>query len=98
MPDRWMDEEEHEWAGRSRGEIPPFFWWMLVPYAVLLCLMVLCLVQRPPTREEMHPKAAPEVAAQAHEAAEQDFHREELQAMQAIADELRHLRAVLEAR
>jgi hypothetical protein len=78
-------------------------WWFIIPVGLLALLALVETTRFWITTEMRYPAISATMQeatarAQAREAEQREFRRQELQTLQTIADELRRVREVLEAR
>ena len=97
MANRWWKDDEAGSQGRFRR------WWLLIPGGLVMVLLLGSMIYTTGRIEGLATRSTAEVEAavtraQAREAEQRDLRRQELQTLLTIADELRRVREVLEAR
>jgi hypothetical protein len=100
----WEDDDARSPGGlRLWHGLPIFLWWLIIPVGLLALLAIVQSTHFWITTERRSPALSATMQeatarAQAREAEQREFRRQELQTLETIADELRRVREVLEAR
>ncbi len=105
MAHRSWEDDDAGYPGGPRlwHGLPIFMWWLIIPVGLLALLAIVETTHFWITTEMRYPAISATMQeatarAQAREAEQREFRRQELQTLQTIADELRRVREVLEAR
>ena len=105
MANRWWDDDEAGYPGSFRlwHGLPRWLWWLIIPAGLVMLFLLGSTIHSAGRVEGLATRSTAETEAavarvQAREAEQRDIRRQELQTLQTIADELRRVREVLEAR
>jgi hypothetical protein len=105
MANRGWEDDDGGYPGRVglwRGQ-PRWLWWIIIPAGFVMVILLGATIHSAGRVEGLAIRSTAETQAavdrvQAREAEQRDLRRQELQTLQTIADELRRVREVLEAR
>jgi hypothetical protein len=105
MANRGWDDDEAGYPGSFRlgHGLPRWLWWLIIPAGLVMLFLLGSTIHSAGRVEGLAMRSTAETQAavdrvQAREAEQRDLRRQELQTLQTIADELRRVREVLEAR
>jgi hypothetical protein len=100
----WEDAEAgYQGSFRLRHGLPRWLWWLIIPAGLVMLFLLASMIHTTGRIEGLATRSTAETEAavaraRAREAEQRDIRRQELQTLQTIADELRRVREVLEAR
>ena len=105
MANRGWDDDEAGYPGSFRlgHGLPRWMWWIIIPAGLVMLFLLGSTIHSAGRVEGLAMRSTAETqeaiaAGRAREAEQRDLRRQELQTLQTIADELRRVREVLEAR